>query len=87
MGEKSEAKMAIIFSLLCNNPFSFVLHIKRWAAMQSLFLLYISNVFAEHSLDSLVILNVGLELGPFVFNLYFEENLKRNRERIKGEIQ
>lgn len=55
--------------------------------MHSLFLLYISNVFTEQSLDSLVILNVGLELGPFVFNLYFEENLKRNRERIKGEIQ
>lgn len=35
----------------------------------------------------MVILNVGLELGPLVFNLYFGENLKRNRERIKGEIQ
>jgi len=52
--------------------------------MHSLFLLYISSVFAEHFLVSLVILNVGLEFGPFVFSLYFGKNLKRNRERIKG---
>lgn len=53
----------------------------------SLFLLYISNVFTEHCLVSLVISSAGLELGPFVFSLYFGKDLKRNMERIKGEIQ
>lgn len=55
--------------------------------MQSLFLLYISNVFKEHFLVSLVILSAGLELGPFVLNFYFGKDLKRNREGVKGEIQ
>jgi len=78
---KQKCQLFSAFSAI--TPF-FVLPIKWWAAMHSLFLLYISSVFAEHFLVSLVILNVGLEFGPFVFSLYFGKNLKRNRERIKG---
>lgn len=55
--------------------------------MHSLFFLYISNLLTEHFLANLLILSAGLELGPFVFNLYFGKDLKRNRERIKGEIR
>lgn len=76
-----------LFSVFSAITLFLVLHVKWWAALRSLFLLYISNVFIEHFLVSLVILDVGLELGPFVFNLYFGENFKRNRERIKGDIQ
>jgi len=55
--------------------------------MYSPFLRDISNIFRQKFLANVVILNVGLELGPVVLSRYFEDNLKRNRERIKGEIQ
>lgn len=73
-------------SSLQSFPLFFVL-LMNAGVLHTLFLFYISNVFTEHFLASLVISSAGLELGLFVFNLYFGKDLKRSRVRIKGEIQ